>query len=433
MKIGFHALAAAMMFLPSLAVWAAWPRRRRASWIAAAVAPALWGAGFLLVSESERPLWIAVGSITVIACLYAAYAVARNIGDFESCDRKIEQRTKARDTILRKVNELKARIHKIEIEQRESLALYSMIKGLSEALTWEDMKPKLDLAVQQYLGIKDYALFVSGGDSGGFRPLIRKNLSSSVGGSWETLQRYQQEHGLRPRVPHALPPPENALVLPIFEDQKLTGYFFERLPPGADPAALLEKSQTFIDEIAFAFRRVRLFQEVERHSQIDGLTGVHRRGVLDQKLKDEIVRAQTFKTTFCLMMLDIDHFKNINDSYGHPFGDQVLRRIGTILKNSVYETDFVARYGGEEFAILLPRAESAGVLRKAEAVRSAVEAEEFELANERVRVTVSIGIAHFPKDGNTAEAVVRQADQALYSAKEKGRNQVVEISKVRES
>lgn len=433
MKIGFHALAAVLMLLPSAAIWAAWPRRRRASWVVVAGTLALWGAGFLMLSESERPLWIAVGSIAITACLYAAYAVARNIGDFESCDRKIEQRTKARDAILRKVNELKARIQKVETEQRESLALYSMIKGLSEALNWEDMKPKLDLAVQQYLGIKDYALFVSGGDSEEFRPLIRKNLSSSVGGSWETLRRYQQEHGLRPRVPHALPPPENALALPIFEGQRLIGYFFERLPPGVDPAVLLEKSQTFIDEITFAFRRVRLFQEVERHSRIDGLTGVFRRGVLDQKLKDEVVRAQTFKTTFCLMMLDIDNFKRLNDRYGHPFGDEVLRRIGTILKNSVYETDFVARYGGEEFAILLPRAESAGVLRKAEAVRSAVEAEEFELANQRVRVTVSIGIAHFPRDGNSGEAVLRQADQALYCAKEKGRNCVVETSKIRDA
>jgi len=109
----------------------------------------------------------------------------------------------------------------------------------------------------------------------------------------------------------------------------------------------------------------------------------------------------------------------------------VLRRVGEILRTSVYDTDFVARYGGEEFAILLPRADPAGVLRKAEQIRRAIEGEVFELAMDRVPVTVSIGIAHFPRDAGDVETIVRAADQALYRAKESGRNRAVDVSEMR--
>jgi len=131
------------------------------------------------------------------------------------------------------------------------------------------------------------------------------------------------------------------------------------------------------------------------------------------------------------MLLDIDHFKHLNDTYGHIFGDVVLKRLGEILKSSVYETDFVARYGGEEFAILLPRAEPEGVRRKAEAIRDRVASETFTQAMETVRITVSIGIAHYPRDGAGPEEIVRMADQALYAAKLRGRNRVVDIGEMR--
>ena len=168
---------------------------------------------------------------------------------------------------------------------------------------------------------------------------------------------------------------------------------------------------------------------MEKFSLVDGLPAFRRR-VLDERLAEEVVRAQTFKTSFCLMLLDIDKFKTLNDTYGHQFGDEVLRRVGEILRGSVYETDFVARYGGEEFAILLPRAEPAGVLRKAEALRKAIESAAFDLAMQRVKVTISLGIAHYPRDGQTADAIVRQADRALYHAKDTGRNRAVDVVEI---
>jgi diguanylate cyclase (GGDEF)-like protein len=421
-----------LSWVPAITLWAAFPRRRWAAWTGAAVCVVLWLGGYVAAGAQGQGVWTAVGTWATAACLYAAFVVTRNSGDLEAMELRGSRRGRLRDDLSRKVSESKARIHKIETEQREMLAIYSMLKGLSEALTWEDMRPKLDMAVRQYLGVEVFALFVvEPGSEDKLRSLVRRKTAGSPGNSWETLHRLLQERGLNLRVPHVLEKPEHAIALPIFEEQKMVGYFYTRIPKGRDAAQLTEKVETFVGELTFAFRRVNLFQEVEKVSQIDGLTGVHRRGVLDEKLEQEVVRAQTFKTSFCLMILDIDHFKSLNDRYGHPFGDHVLRRVGALLRGSVYETDFVARYGGEEFAILLPRADSEGVLRKAEAVRRAIEGEVFELAMQRVRVTASVGVAHYPRDGETAEAVVRQADQALYFAKEHGRNKVVDIENVR--
>ncbi len=155
--------------------------------------------------------------------------------------------------------------------------------------------------------------------------------------------------------------------------------------------------------------------------------------MLDEKIEEEIKRANSFKTTFAFMIADIDHFKEVNDRYGHQFGDFVLRRVGEILKNSVYETDFVGRYGGEEFGIILPRADCEGVLRKAEAIRSKIENEVFTIGFESVKITLSIGIAHFPRDAADAAQIIKMADDALYYAKEHGRNRVVDITMVRRS
>jgi diguanylate cyclase (GGDEF)-like protein len=245
------------------------------------------------------------------------------------------------------------------------------------------------------------------------------------------LERLLQEQGAAAASPRAFDKPERAVGVPIREGQELLGYLYARVPEGASSEAWLAKTLSFVSELGVAFRRVKLFQEVERLSEIDGLTGVRRRGAFDKKISEELVRAKTFKTTFGLMLLDIDHFKSLNDRYGHPFGDQVLKRLGAVLNSLVYDTDFVARYGGEEFAIVLPRAEPSGALRKAEAIRAAIEAELFSAGFEELRVTVSIGLSYFPRDASTPEELVARADAALYAAKSAGRNRVVDSDALR--
>jgi diguanylate cyclase (GGDEF)-like protein len=422
-------MIAFLSFFPAISLWGAYPRRKWAATASAAGIVILWLIGFLVLRGKGFPMWAIAGISGMISCFYSSYVIVRNSDEYEKLESAQIQRRDRNEALKREVGTIKHRIHKVDTEQRETLALYSMIKGLSEALTWDDVRPKLEIAIRQYLGVESFSLYVT--EHGRMRPIARRRLSSSVGAQWATLERFLQERKLPLRVPHVIDVPEKSIAVPIFEKENLIGYFYVQVPKNADPVRLLSKAETFVDEIAFAFKRVMLFQEVERHSQTDGLTGLYRRGALDEKLREEVVRAKTFKTGFCFMLLDIDHFKSLNDKYGHPFGDQVLERLGQVLRDSFYDTDFVARYGGEEFAVLMPRAQEAGVRRKAEAIREAVESEEFELAMEKIRVTVSIGIAYFPRDGESAEAVLRQADQALYYAKENGRNQAVDISDVR--
>lgn len=428
-----HLLIGILSLFPAAALWASWPRRRWAGWAAAGGCLALWLAGFAGPARGEALLWAVAGPCSLLACFYAAYVVGRNADEYDRLQGIRTRKAGRREELAGKVEAVKSRIREVETEQREVLALYGMAKGLSEALTWEDMRPKLEIAAEQYLQVKSFAFYVAGpGGEDSLAAIVRKRLGTSVGASWAALRRHLQERNLPMRVPHILEAPDPAVLLPIFESQKLLGYFFAVIPGGKEPQSLMSKAQTFVDEITFAFRRIKLFQEVEQLSRVDGLTGLYRRRVLDEKLAEEVIRAQTFKTTFCLMLLDIDHFKSLNDKYGHQFGDEVLGSLGETLKGSVYDTDFVARYGGEEFAVVLPRAQPEGVLRKAEALRAAIERKVFTLAMDRVRVTVSIGIAHFPRDAQNAEGLLRRADQALYLAKERGRNRVIDIAEVRE-
>ncbi len=417
-------LLAAAALLPAAALWAGYPRR---PWTAVALAPAAAGAALWLLSKNPAgsPAWIMAAWIAA-ASAYSWFALSRA--------RRAERARLARLEKIRASGE-KARLDLAQAksrgmaagrEQKQALALYGLIKGLTEALGWEDVRPRLESAVEEYLGISDFAFYLAE-PSGTFRPLLVRGLSASPGSSWITLERYLQEHGLSPAQAHVIENPEKAAVVPI-SDGEILGSFYARCPAGLPAPELLGKALSFAQEIAFAFRRIRIFQEMESLSRIDGLTGVHRRGGFDERLKDELVRAQAFKTPVSLLLLDIDHFKELNDRYGHPFGDQVLKRLGELLNSSVYETDFVARYGGEEFAVILPRAQAQGAVRKAEAIRKTVEQERFSLGFNQVHVSVSIGLAHFPADATTPEELISQADAALYRAKAGGRNRVESAS-----
>ena len=166
-------------------------------------------------------------------------------------------------------------------------------------------------------------------------------------------------------------------------------------------------------------------EELQRLSVTDGLTGLTNHRSMMQRLKEETLRAERNKRPFSIIMADVDHFKAFNDTFGHPAGDEVLKRVAALLRESTRTIDCVARYGGEEFAIVLPETEGAGALEVAERMRKRVEAEPFA----KRAITLSIGIAEFPHDADKAEAVIAVADAALYAAKRSGRNQVVQASK----
>lgn len=164
-------------------------------------------------------------------------------------------------------------------------------------------------------------------------------------------------------------------------------------------------------------------RKLHQLSITDELTGLYNRKHLMETLHGEVIRSKRNDHTFALFVIDIDHFKQINDTYGHQKGDEVLRLLGTIFRETVRSCDYVARYGGEEFIVMLPEVGGAGSREVAERIRERVSRESINRKGDRV--TVSIGIAMFPNHGDNPEDLFQQADHALYAAKAAGRNRVV--------
>ena len=178
--------------------------------------------------------------------------------------------------------------------------------------------------------------------------------------------------------------------------------------------------------ISIAVSNAMLYNEVKQLSYTDGMTGLHNFRYFSLRLKEEVSRHKRLKSPISLLILDVYNFKNYNDTLGHPAGDEVLRKIAMVLKQTARENDIVARYGGEEFAVILPGTERKGAAIVAERIRENIEQTPFE--HEEIqpqgKVTVSIGAASMPPDAKTAEELTKKADAALYYAKRHGRNQV---------
>jgi len=174
-------------------------------------------------------------------------------------------------------------------------------------------------------------------------------------------------------------------------------------------------------------------RSLEEQSVTDALTGLKNRRFFDERFPEEFRRAQRYGDPVSLMMIDLDHFKQVNDQFGHQMGDVVLRDAAQVIKASVRDPDICARYGGEEFAVILPKTHLSGALTVAERVwrglKEKVYRQEVPAVGQagmvEVRVTASIGLAFFPsKDILSAELLVKFADEALYQAKRSGRNNI---------
>lgn len=175
-------------------------------------------------------------------------------------------------------------------------------------------------------------------------------------------------------------------------------------------------------------RDIKRIATLEQESITDPLLNIYNRRYLEQRLKEETARMNRYKLPLSLLLLDIDHFKNINDRYGHLIGDKVLKKIGEILMEQVRETDLPARYGGEEIAILLPNTREKEAFNMAERIRLFIEQTNFngvETNDGALNCTVSIGITSAKDNNCQGTDLLNRADIAMYQAKKTGRNRVV--------
>ncbi|MBI2070575.1 MAG: GGDEF domain-containing protein [Elusimicrobia bacterium] len=401
-----------------------------------ALAVAFWFVGRSAGGEGINPkIWLgAAACLALFESLYhrrffSGATVAEMISRQDELHAIQAQLAGSREEIGR----LKNKLQSGESRLNESFKFYATVRELAECVDFEHMKKVLERDLRQTMPrLIGFAIFVYQEKARRLEPQIQHRLwLNPEWASRALLGRAKADANTFFDQDDA---GRDLVVSPISVGKNLLGFFVGALEAGAVHGAERQEIQdymsTLAEELKFGMLKAMSFSKVEELSRTDGLTGLFRRGVFDLTLEEEFLRAKTFKTNLGLMILDVDHFKSFNDKWGHPFGDIVLRKVAHIIKEGVYETDFVARYGGEEFAILLPRANEDGAARKAEQIRRRLEEESFYNEDKKmdIRATISIGVAFFPRDAQDGAGLLRAADEALYYSKQMGRNRVTSRS-----
>ena len=217
--------------------------------------------------------------------------------------------------------------------------------------------------------------------------------------------------------------PHVALAIPLVHDATVVGALSVWSVDTIDEAAI-NALETIAPYAAVQLLHAQEIGMMRHLAERDALTGLHNRRGFEQQLCAEIARFERYRRPFALVMMDLDHFKKVNDQYGHEAGDDVLRKMGEIIAGSLRDVDIAARFGGEEFAILLPETDKSDAVEIAERIRRRVEGSEIVSHGQRIRVTTSAGVAAIPERNVDVANVLKVADQLLYQAKTNGRNRV---------
>ena len=216
------------------------------------------------------------------------------------------------------------------------------------------------------------------------------------------------------------------LTLPLAIEGEIIGCIsINSDQPNAFDAQDLQFFSVIGYQIAATLKHFQRFSSIKDMAIYDTLTNLHNRRYFDERIGAETQKSFLSGTPLSLVMVDIDHFKKINDTFGHTEGDKVLCKIASLLKNSVRKDDTVARYGGEEFIMVLPGAKLEVTSVIAERIRRLVETTLFEVGHDQIRLTISLGISNLPAHrARSKEDLIKMADHALYNAKRGGRNRV---------
>ncbi len=187
---------------------------------------------------------------------------------------------------------------------------------------------------------------------------------------------------------------------------------------------VLRLGPMFAKLLAVCFEKLKLYDKLQELSIHDYLTGIYNRRYFDQRLEEEFLRAKNLKHKLSFLMLDIDNFKKVNDTYGHLVGDAVLKKCAALISESIRQIDFVGRIGGEEFGMILVDTDKAGAIMVSERICSRISQEKIKVFDERLAVTASIGVSTYPSNTIYLDLLTEIADKALFRAKASGRDRV---------
>ncbi len=249
--------------------------------------------------------------------------------------------------------------------------------------------------------------------------VVKNKLALPAGGEWRERDVPVFSRPMRIKG-------DSLLVLPLLVKDEVIGTFSVAAKrPAAFPGDRREMLGVIANQVAISLQNARMYQIVEEQATTDGLTGLVNHRTFQERFAAMLGRAERHHFPVSMILTDIDHFKKINDTYGHPTGDEVLRRVAAILGASARKIDIVARYGGEEFAIVLESTDRAGARNLAERIRAEIEQQSFQSGKGAFGATISLGVACFPEDATQKADIIARADQSLYAAKHGGRNRAV--------
>jgi diguanylate cyclase (GGDEF)-like protein len=209
------------------------------------------------------------------------------------------------------------------------------------------------------------------------------------------------------------------MCAPLISKDKIMGALnVSKSTPGSFTDNDFELFVNLANQVAIAIDNARLY----RYAVTDEMTKLYNHRYFQQRLDEELLRADRYEDHISLLILDVDHFKHFNDTYGHPEGDRVLKTVAKLIEKSIREIDIPARYGGEEFVVICPARAGTDALVPAERIRKAIEAFDFRINGVHVPITVSVGAACYPENATTKAELIKKSDTALYYSKENGRN-----------
>jgi diguanylate cyclase (GGDEF)-like protein len=234
------------------------------------------------------------------------------------------------------------------------------------------------------------------------------------------LQREHRDSSLpKPKAVHG------TLVVPIVSEAVTIGCV---MLTSAMSGAYTFDHQRLVDRLirlaSVGIQNARLHSKTLELADTDSMTGLLTNRAYQERLELEFRKSQSGKLSLALMIIDVDYFKHINDTYGHPQGDELLRQLGELIRQHARRDDICCRYGGDEFTVVMPQTIKAEAAMVAGRIRQAVEDKVFQLDGATAKITISIGVAGYPQDTSTKSALVKSADDALYTAKQSGRNNI---------
>ncbi len=215
---------------------------------------------------------------------------------------------------------------------------------------------------------------------------------------------------------------KSRIIIPINYANKTIGgiAFYHKKSSRFEPSRVMD---IILQELRVLMRTKWLYAETKYLAITDGLTGLYNRRYFQQTLDREFSRSKRYKSPLSIALFDIDHFKTINDTYGHQVGDKVIAEIAKIIRSSLRKTDYIARYGGEEIVLILTETKAENTLIPIERIRTKIQNNEFTYGDRSIKVTISCGLAEIGSDVNSHEDLILRADKALYESKRNGRNQ----------